>query len=125
MFKLLTPDGFLKIGIVILIFLCWLLVGAFMLSSGLIGCKTYEPIWIKQLPPECNMSLNSYKLYYDSKDKSATVIPSDYCYKKLHRMNCQAEFFGFKDVNTGELNPVDYDNPKLFRNYSQCMSELK
>lgn len=94
---------------------------AIILVSIVTGCS-YTPIWVKELPAECNMALNNFKIYYNTKDKSATVPPTDYCYKKLHRLACQEETFGLNEY--GLPNAVDYDNPKLYRNYTQCLTEL-
>lgn len=88
-----------------------------------VSCKSFEPVWIKDLPPECNMSLNMMKLYYDSKDKSGAIPGTELCYKKLHRLNCQVETFGWRD--DGVPNPVDYGDPKKYRDFSQCLAELK
>ncbi len=89
----------------------------------IVVCCSYRPIWKSELPAECNMTLNMYKMYYDVKDKSAIIPPTDICYKKLQRLSCQAEIFGIN--NDGNPNPVNYDDPKLYRNYTQCLSELK
>lgn len=93
-----------------------------LLFGGLICC-TFRPIWIKELPPDCNMTLNTYRMYYDSKDKSGAVPAADYCYKKLHRLACQKEVFGYDE--NGKPNPVDYADTAKYRNYTQCLSELK
>lgn len=109
-----------RIGLVILT----LLVIVFLVfGTGLLCCKSFEPIWIKDLPPECNMSLNAVKMYYDSKDKSGAAPVIDYCYKCLHRIRCQAEVYGYSQG--GQLNPVDYSDAKKYRDYEQCRSELK
>ena len=101
-----------------------LLLCAFVIFSALFTCcQTFKPIWIKELPSECNMSLNTYRMYFDSKDKSGSVPAFDYCIKKLHRQSCQAEVFGVDAI--GKPNPVLYDDTKLYRNYSQCLQELK
>jgi len=86
-------------------------------------CNTFKPIWIKELPSECNMCLNTYEIYYKTADKSATVPPYDYCIKKLHRLSCQAEVFGVN--KEGKPNPVDYEDLKKLSNYTRCLSELK
>lgn len=103
----------------------WSLVLAGLLAVvNLAGCKTYEPtVWNDKLPPECNMTLNTYKLYYSTADKSATVPASDYCYKKLHRIYCQEEVYGLDKDN--RPNPVDYGNPVKYRDYSQCLTEVR
>jgi hypothetical protein len=94
-----------------------------LMSITLICCTTFKPIWEKELPAECNMTLNVYKMYYKTEDKSAIVPMTEACVKKLHRQSCQAEIFGAdKD---GNPNPVLYDDSKLYRNYTQCLSELK
>jgi len=102
------------------------ILSVFFLGSSMLflGCKTFEPIWLDELPAECNMSLNAYRMYYQSADKSAVMPSTDFCFKKIHRLFCQEEVFGYKpDGKT--LNPVDYQNPVLYRNYEQCRSELK
>lgn len=89
-----------------------------------LGCKTFEPtVWEDKLPPECNMSLNTYKLYYNTSDKSATVPSSDFCFKVLQKLRCQEEVYGLD--NNGKLNPVDYNNPGKYRDYVQCKEEIK
>jgi hypothetical protein len=91
---------------------------------SLVCCKTqFKPIWEDRLPAECNMTLNTYRLYYNSADKSAVMPSSDFCYKKLHRLFCQGEVYGYDEK--GNPNPVDYNDSKKYRDYSQCMSELK
>ncbi len=101
-----------------------LILCALVIFSALFTCcQTFKPIWIKELPAECNMCLNTYKIYYSTKDKSATVPAYDYCIKKLHRKSCQAEVFGVDDK--GEPLSVNYDDPKLYRSYTQCLSELR
>lgn len=88
-----------------------------------IGCKTFKPTWEPKLPAICNMSLNEMQLFYASKDKSGAMAGAGMCYKILIRTLCQAETFGI-DGN-GNPKPVDYDDQKKFRNYSQCMKELE
>ena len=108
-----------------------IIVFLFLLSIVLImiicqGCikAEYRPtVWEDKLPPECNMALNTYKLFYDSKDKSATVPPSDYCYKVIQRNDCRAEIYGV--TPEGKPGPVDYENPKLYRAYTQCLNEKR
>ncbi|PKL40758.1 MAG: hypothetical protein CVV44_03890 [Spirochaetae bacterium HGW-Spirochaetae-1] len=109
----------LKTGIIFFLLLTLCATIAFSCLS----CKSFDPIWIEELPAECNMSLNAYKLYYQAKDKSATVPPSEACYKKLHRIYCQGEAFGISE--DGKANPVDYQDAVKYRNYEQCRSELK
>lgn len=101
----------------------WLIAIAVSTIVLLSGCKTYEPIWVKELPPTCNMTLNTYRLYYDSNDKSATVPSSEACNKLMVKLMCQEMHFGL-DAN-GKLNPVDYGNSEKYRAYEQCRSELK
>jgi hypothetical protein len=100
-----------------------LILVIFVLSGVFLCCNTFKPIWNDQLPAECNMCLNVYKMYYKTEDKSAIVPMTEACVKKLHRDNCQAEVFGVNEK--GEPNPVIYDDAKLYRNYTQCLSELK
>jgi hypothetical protein len=108
-----------------------IIVFFFILSVLLImilcqGCikPEYRPtVWEKNLPAECNMALNTYKLFYDSKDKSGTVPPSEYCYKVIQRNDCRAEIFGVKP--DGSPASVDYENSKLYRAYTQCLSEKR
>ena len=87
------------------------------------GCKTFKPTWEPKLPAICNMSLNEAQLFYASKDKSGVMPGSAMCYKILIRTICQAETYGLD--KQGIPNPVDYDDAKKFRNYSQCMKELE
>lgn len=107
----------LIVVIVVLVVLYIALLGA--------GCKTYEPVWEPKLTAECNMALNTYKLYFESKDKSAVMPTMEYCYKSLHRRCCQEEVFGRSRDSPGMLNPVDYTDTIKYRNYSQCLNELK
>lgn len=100
-----------------------LILVIFVLSGVFLCCNTFKPIWIEKLPAECNMCLNTYEIYYKTKDKSATVPPYDYCIKKLHRLSCQAEVFGVDEK--GNPNPVDYEDLKKLSNYTRCLSELK
>jgi hypothetical protein len=90
--------------------------------SGIICCS-FKPIWIEDIPGECNMTLNVYKMYYKTADKSAIVPMTEACVKKMHRLSCQEEVFGVNEK--GDPMPVQYDDPKLYRNYTQCLSELK
>jgi hypothetical protein len=113
----------------IFLILLSIMIGVFVLAglmavANITGCKTYEPVtWNDKLPPDCNMTLNTYKLYYGSTDKSATVPDATYCYKKLHRLFCQEEIYG-RDKD-GKILPVDYDNAKKFRDYTQCKDEIR
>lgn len=95
----------------------------FIFSGIFFCCKTFEPIWIDELPDECNMAMNIYRMYYTADDKSAIVYISNICVKKLHRNACQVEIFG-TDEN-GNPKPVDYEDAKLYRAYTQCLSELR
>ena len=115
--------NFWRILILVFYIIIWstLIFNVTMLFSG---CKTFEPIWDERLPAECNMSLNTYKLFYETKDKSATVPSSDYCFKKLHRLFCQGEVFGYKEDGKTP-KPVDYNNSSKYRDYEQCKAELK
>jgi len=99
-----------------------LIVALITAGAVLQGCRTFSPIWMEQLPPECNMSLNAMRLYYATSDKSGTVPPVDACYRCLNRLRCQAEVFGLNDK--GEPNPVIYTGTK-YRDFEQCRSELK
>lgn len=87
------------------------------------GCQTFKPTWEPKLPAICNMSLNEMQLFYASKDKSGAMAGAGMCYKILIRTICQAETFGIDEK--GNPNPVNYDDAKKFRNYSQCMKELE
>ena len=100
------------------LFMIVLLIVLICLVALFAGCKTYEPVpWNDKLPPQCNMALNTYKLYYSSPDKSATVPDATYCYKALHREECRLEVYG--DA------PVDYNDATKYRNYTQCLAELR
>lgn len=105
------------IGVVIFALLVLLNLSLYM------GCKTFKPTWESKLPTICNMSLNEMQLFYASKDKSGAMAGAGMCYKILIRTICQAETFGIDDK--GNPNPVNYDDAKKFRNYSQCMKELE
>jgi hypothetical protein len=100
-----------------------LIVVILIVVSSVLFCCSFRPIWIKDIPDECNMSLNVYKMYYKTADKSAIVPITDACVKKLHRLYCQSEVFGIDE--SGKPRPVLYDDPKLYRNYGQCLSEIK
>ena len=115
--------NFWRILVLVFCIFVWsaLIFSVTMLFSG---CKTFEPIWDERLPAECNMSLNTYKLFYETKDKSATVPSSDFCFKKLHRLFCQGEVFGYKEDGKTP-KPVDYNNSSKYRDYEQCKAELK
>jgi hypothetical protein len=86
------------------------------------GCQTFKPIWMAELPAECNMCLNAMRLYYSSADKSGAVPAVDSCYRCLHRIRCQVEVFGIDEK--GLPRPVEYAGPK-YRDYAQCRDELK
>ncbi|MCK9282591.1 MAG: hypothetical protein M0P71_18395 [Melioribacteraceae bacterium] len=99
------------------------ILAIFLVSTIFLCCQTYKPIWIKDIPIEYNMILNTNKMYFDSKDKSGAMPQIELYIKRLHRMECQAEVFGTNEK--GLPNPVNYDDSKLYRNYSQCLQELK
>lgn len=93
------------------------IAAAIVMVTILLSCKTFTPIWIDKLPPECNMSLNAIKLYYGSTDKSGAVPSMILCYKCLARTACKKEIFGD--------GPVDYNNASKIRDYNQCLTELQ
>ena len=106
------------------LFICIVVIFLTLSAPAIItGCRTYKPVWIDELPDECNMTLNAYKIYYNTEDKSATVGLTDACLKKLHREYCRVEVFGV-DLD-GNPNPVDYNDVIKYRNFSQCLAEIK
>lgn len=84
---------------------------------GFTGCKTFKPIEIKGIPPECNFSLNVIKLYYDSEDKSGAVRAIDLCFKVYHRERCLKDVYGKK-------MEIDFENYKKYKNYNECLKEI-
>ncbi len=109
----------MKIQYIIIIVCLTIVFGA----GSFIACKTFKPIWIDQLPSECNMTLNSIKLYYGSKDKSGAVQSIILCNKKLHRLSCREQHYGA--FENGEPKPVDYENFDKYKAYNSCMNELR
>jgi len=105
------------------IILVLVIAGVGFAGLSIVGCRTFKPIWIDQLPAECNLMLNTYKLYYNAKEKSATVPSSIYCYKKIRRLSCREQVFGLdKD---GYPNKVDYQDFTPYKEFNSCMSELR
>lgn len=94
--------------------------------GSLVSCNTFRPVWIKELPPECNMALNAFKMYYDSKDKSGSVIPVERCYACLKKLRCQAMVYG-ADSN-GRPRPITYrsadaEMQKKYESYKECLAD--
>jgi len=116
-----TMGGLLMKDKILWIILIAIIAGAGVAIFSLAGCS-YKPIWIKELPAVCNMSLNTYRLQYKSKDKSGTVPGTLYCFKKLHRLDCRGQHFGV-DKN-GKPNVVDYENFVPYKAYNSCLKEL-
>jgi hypothetical protein len=87
------------------------------------GCCSFKPVWVKELPPECNMSLNAMSLYYQAEDKSGAVPGMEACFSSLRKQKCQADVFGFDDK--GKMKSVDYSDTIKYRNYSECQKELR
>lgn len=99
-------------------------IGLLIIATGILGafffvsCKTFEPIWIKDLPPECNMSLNVIKTYHASEEKSGTVIPVSECFSALKELSCRAEAFGLD--KEGRPNLVDQFNRDKYTHFLNC-----
>jgi hypothetical protein len=51
-------------------------------------------------------------------DKSLAMAPMDKCSAVLQRERCKAEIYG-------EGKAVDYQDLKKYRDYSECLKELK
>ena len=104
-----------------------LTIGMFVASAilililfSMVCCNSFKPVWVDELPRECNMSLNVIKLYYDSKDKSGAVPGIEECYQCLKRTRCQENVYGRTEKG---LNPVDYSDVVKKNYYLQCLSE--
>ncbi len=98
----------------LILFLVCILLMVHILS----GCA-FRPVQIEGIPQECNMAYSAMRLT-DGKniDKSIAVIPMERCAAVLMRDRCRNEVYG-KDA------PVDYRDASKYRDYTQCMSELK
>ncbi len=105
------------------IILVIVLIGAGVGVFTMAGCRTFEPIWIDELPPICNMNLNTYRMHYNSKDKSGAVPSSIFCFKKLHRLDCREQHYGIDE--NGKVKVVDYENFDRYKAYNSCLNELK
>lgn len=81
-----------------------------------IGCA-FEPVRIDGIPEECNLAYSVMRLYYKSGDKSASVEIFNRCYAVLQRCRCKDEIYG--------KLPVDYNDAKKYRDYSECLKELR
>lgn len=79
---------------------------------------TFSPVRIDGLEEECNLAYSAMRLI-DGKtvDKSLAIIPIERCSAVLQRKRCKAEVYG--------INPVDYNDPKKYRDYSECLKEMK
>lgn len=102
---------------IMIISLALLVVGLGIFTA----CNTFRPIWIDELPAVCNMTLNTYRLHYGSKDKSGAVPSSIACTKKLHRLDCREQIYGQDEKG---IKKVDHDDFVLFKEYTACLSEL-
>ena len=81
------------------------------------SCSTFKPIWMKELPAECNMSLNVLQMYYKSADKSGAVPSMQECFSCLKSTKCQIEAFGVdKDGRPGRIDLSDNVRLNYFLN---------
>lgn len=101
-------------------------LSAFIISSLTLGiffmlsCNTFKPIWIKELPPECNMSLNMASLYYKAGDKSGVVPASTACLYAIKELKCSAEAYGLD--KEGQPNLVDQADQTKYTRFLNCMA---
>jgi len=81
------------------------------------GCS-FSPVRIDGLPEECNLAYSAMRLV-DGKtvDKSLAMVPMERCAAVLQRERCKSEVYG--------SGPVDYNDAKKYRDYSECLKELK
>lgn len=79
---------------------------------------TFKPVRIDGLPEECNLAYSAMRLV-DGKtvDKSLAMVPMERCSAVLQRERCRKEIYGD--------NGVDYNDLKKYRDYSECLKELK
>lgn len=88
------------------------------------GCRTLKPIWVPELTPICNASLNLAKVIYKEKDDKKQVaalsVPIDQCIKaeerreiKIDRADC------IKEIWLG--NKVNWNNNAQKVHFQDCM----
>ncbi len=85
----------------------------FLISS--FACS-FSPVRVEGIPEECNLCYSAMRFYYKAQDKSGSVAYLKACQKVMQRERCKTEIFG-KD-------PVNYDVPSKYRNFSECLKEL-
>lgn len=85
-----------------------------------LSCTTFKPIWVKELPPECNMSLNMASLYYKAGDKSGVVPASTACLYAIKELKCSAEAYGLD--KEGQPNLVDQADQTKYTRFLNCMA---
>ncbi len=99
-----------------------LLIIISLIFIGSIGCTSFKPIVIPGWTDECNVMATMAKLEESDKEKKLASLAMPICFKSIKRRDCQAEIYGIDPVNK-KINSVNYDDPKLYRNYTQCMAE--
>lgn len=88
-----------------------------------LGCCGYRPYYNKDASAEYNMAINAMKLADATKNTSIAVDPMKFYYSSLNRDKCRKEIFGAD--KEGNINPVDYSDAKKYRDYNECLKELK
>jgi hypothetical protein len=86
-------------------------------------CCGFRPYTNKDMTPEYNMAINAMKLADSTKNTSIAVEPMKNYYSSLNRDKCRKEIFGVDEK--GNINPVDYNDAKKYRDYNECLKELK
>lgn len=86
------------------------------------GCSTFKPVIVEGWTIECNVMATIAKLEEDDKGKKLASQAMILCYKSIKRRDCQKEQFGV-DEKTGKINPVDYNDARKYRSYTQCINE--
>jgi len=99
-----------------------ILLGLAIIAGNLICCS-FSPIWIKELSPEMNIAFNIDNANRKNSDKTAVNNAYNKVFESIRRTQCQKEIFGIDEK--GNALPVQYDDPKLYRNYQECLKELK
>jgi hypothetical protein len=97
------------------------IVLALLLASAIFFRCSFNPIWRKELPAECNMTLNCYRFYNKVEDKSGTVLMTEACKNKLKRIDCQIQVFGKDDK--GSPLPFDIEDKAKMSEYYRCLNE--
>lgn len=106
--------------IVIILLLGVVYFAFFFVIFGHTGCSTFRPIWIEGLEPECNMTLNVIRAYYNAPEKSGVVPAIEKCYSCLKWIRCQKEVFGTEP--SGKLNPVVHSDTTRMNYFLNCLN---